>query len=521
MVNISTIFNNKIPNKTEIKRSFKTNKDYNLKLLHRLNQECMDLNDNNYYRSRVITHLFDYLNNNLEKRKIKDIEKIVYALLNINQTLMQRQSSSSIKTDEAYSCINHLKNDINILLLNISNNLNLDCDDLIRMTLFDKLMYDLFNKRKLKESVSTLMANVSIINYHNFSNETFDDILYREYERAKQSNNKGLIDYYIALIKNVVLVPDLDIDFEKYYAILRENVFENINYNKNISPIDEKINSFIFDEKKKRYKLLDEFTFAIDSDDTKKFDDAFSIDKIDDRFIIGVHIADVFSLGYDDKVVLEGKPFYSSAGYSAASLEKSKIKNTVSIFIQMNKDGIIEEYRIIPTKINVRYNMKYSELSSIVFSKDYSNTNFKYLDKTSQKLLLEKLSLLFDSYMLINNSNITARPNVDNFASAVVNKFMVLAGCIVSSYFLEEGYPYIYLNGNHNVNEFSMIHKGYDTGFSEYNSYGRVTSPIIDKASCISQILLYKCYFNNPSDRELGKYEKLLKPFEKSLNKRY
>ena len=61
MTNISLIFNNKVPNKTEIKKAFKANKEYNLKLLHKLNQECLELNDNNYYRSRVITHLFGTL----------------------------------------------------------------------------------------------------------------------------------------------------------------------------------------------------------------------------------------------------------------------------------------------------------------------------------------------------------------------------------------------------------------------------------------------------------------------------
>ena len=66
-----------------------------------------------------------------------------------------------------------------------------------------------------------------------------------------------------------------------------------------------------------------------------------------------------------------------------------------------------------------------------------------------------------------------------------------------------------------------MNNTGYDAGFDEFNTYGRATSPIIDKASLISQILIHKFCIKRPNYRELGRYEKLLKPFENKLNSKY
>jgi len=217
--------------------------------------------------------------------------------------------------------------------------------------------------------------------------------------------------------------------------------------------------------------------------------------------------------------VLEEKQFTKSSGYSAASLKQNEIKNTVSLFIQIDKDGIIESYKLIPAKVNVNYNMKFSELEKIYLGTEENySTGFFKLKPEQQKVLLEKLNLLFELYIILENKHLTSFPTLTNLASVIVSKFMMLYGCIVSNYFLDNSLPYIYLNGNNSKYEFSMTNKGYDTGFDSYYSYGRTTSPIIDKASCVSQILIHKCYFNNPNDRELGKYEKLLKPMANKLN---
>lgn len=517
MANLSEIFNDKIPNKTEVKAFFNNGKKYNYKLIMKLEKECLELSNENYLNTKVINNIFDYLNENLIIKKGTDLENIVYELLVINDILIEKRKDA--ETQELYSCINYIKNSINMLLIRISDKFNLDCEGLIKQTLFNKLMDDLFNKQKLQEVLNELIDNIDILNYHNFDGEGFDELLYKKYMIAKRFNNKSLLEYYVSLMKYVVMIPEIEVEKEKYIKIIKENIFDNDSIeNKNI--LEEKINGLEYNEKTNRYKLVDEFTFTMDSDQTKKYDDAFSIEKINNKLIVGIHIADVVSLGYDDKVILENQQFYSVAGYDSASLEMNKNRKTVSMYIQINEQGKIEDYRFLLTTINSKYNMKFSDVEPILFNK-CEDEKFESLTDEEKKTFLEKMNLLSELYMLISNKKLSDSFDCRNFGELISAKLNILYGCIVSKYFEENDYPYIYLNGSENGNEFSMENKGYDTGFEEFNTYGRASSPIIDKASLISQILIHKFCIKNPSIRELGRYEKLLKPFENKLNSKY
>ena len=517
MTKLSDIFNDKIPTKNEVKAFFNNGKKYNYKLIMKFEKECINLSDENLLNTKVINNLFDYLNENLIIKKGKDLENIVYELLVINDILIDKRNNSEI--NELYNCINYIKNRINMLLIRISDKLNLDCEGLIKQTLFNKLMDDLFNKQKLQEVLNELIDNIDILNYHNFDGEGFDELLYKKYMIAKRFNNKVLVDYYISLMKYVVMIPGIEVEKEKYIKIIRDNIFSNDSIeNKNI--LEEKLNGLEYNEKNNRYKLTDEFIFTIDSDQTKNYDDAFSIEKENHKLIVGIHIADVVSLGYDDKVILEKQQFSTSVGYSCASLEKNKNRKTVSAFIQINDSGMIENYKFVLTTINPKYNMKFREVESILFNKN-NNEEFNQLPEEIKKTFLEKINLLTEFYTLIGNRNLSESFDCRNFGELISAKLNILYGCIVSKYFEDHGYPYIYLNKSEDGSEFSMENKGFDTGFEEFKSYGRASSPIIDKASLISQILIHKFYFRRPSFRELGRYEKLLKPFENKLNSKY
>ena len=517
MDKISNLFNNKVPTKTEVKKAFRADKDYTFKLLIALRNAAEDLSESNYLKDKTINHLFEYLKENIQIKKLTDIEKIVYHLLKINNILNEK-ANSKYKSIEMEKSINRLRNNLNILLLEISNTMDLDCEDMIKKTLFNRIMYDLFNKRKLKEVLATLSENVSILNHHNFEGKNFDELLYNEYQKVKEQGNKGLIDYYNTVIKYIVIIPELEIDKTKYYEIIKQNIFEESFGITKPNPLQAKLDGLDRAKKSNHYLLLDDFVFTLDCDDAKRFDDALSIEKVDNKFLLGIHVADVVALGYDEHVILEEQPFPTAVGYAAASLEQNEIRNALSLFIQFDSDGIIEDYRIINSKIKPRCNIRYSELDSILFNKS-SNTNFDKLDSDGKKYFLSSIHELLELYTLVDNYHFTSTPNSSNLASLMISKFMMLYGCIVSSYFLDNDYPFIYLNGNDDENKFSMINKGYDSGFSDFYSYARATSPIIDKASLISQIMLKKAYFSKLSDRELGKYESLLAPYVKKLNR--
>ena len=517
MAKLSSIFLDKVPNKTEVKSFFNNGNKYNYKLIMKFEKECMELSDDNYLSTKVVNNVFTYLNENLDIKKTTDLENIVYELLMINDILIEKKKET--KTSELYECINNIKNRINMLLIRIADKKSMDCEDLIKHTLFSSFMDDLFNKHRLQEVLNDLIDNIDILNFHNFDGEGFDELLYKEYMKAKRFNNKALIEYYVSLMKYVVMIPEIDVEKEKYIKIIKENIFsKEINEDKNL--IEEKISNLEYNEKTNRYKLLDEFVFTIDSDETKKFDDAFSVEKIDNKLIVGIHIADVVSLGYDEKVILEEQTFSKSSGYDSASLEMNKNRKTVSAYIQINEQGKIENYKFLLTTINPKYNMKFSEVEPILFNK-CETEEFKKLTNEEKTTFLEKMNLLSELYMLIGNRNLSNSFDCRNFGELISAKLNILYGCIVSKYMEENGYPYIYLNNSEKGHSFSMNNTGYDAGFDEFNTYGRATSPIIDKASLISQILIHKFCIRRPNYRELGRYEKLLKPFENKLNSKY
>ena len=277
------------------------------------------------------------------------------------------------------------------------------------------------------------------------------------------------------------------------------------------------MNSLEYKTKSKRYSLIDDFVFSIDSYETKKMDDAFSIEKYDDGYLVGIHIADVVSLGFDDKFLFENEEYNSSSGYSAASLVEGNIKNANSLFIEIGKDGEIKDYIFLPTKINLNCNTTKEDIENLLLHKE-AGESIKKLDKESRDKLLESIYNLVNLYYLIENQELVQYIDVHNASNNIVEKFMILYNSILSSYFSEKDYPFIYLNGDKYSSEFSVENKGYNTGFSNYNSYGRATSPIIDRASSISQVLLSKCYYEKPSEETIAEYKDKLKVLIKKLN---
>ena len=59
----------------------------------------------------------------------------------------------------------------------------------------------------------------------------------------------------------------------------------------------------------------------------------------------------------------------------------------------------------------------------------------------------------------------------------------------------------------------------YNTGFKDYNSYARVTSPIIDRLSLINQCFYYKGVLGDMTEEKKNEVVLKLKPLIDKLNK--
>ena len=142
--------------------------------------------------------------------------------------------------------------------------------------------------------------------------------------------------------------------------------------------IPDKINE---EDTKGRLDLRDRTIFTIDGDDTKDIDDAISIKRIDDKYELGVHIADVSHYvlrgGAIDKEAYErGTSVYlvdrvipmlpHQLSNGICSLNPNQDRLAMSCIMTINKTGKIVNYQIAKSVIRSRIQMTYNKVNDIL-----------------------------------------------------------------------------------------------------------------------------------------------------------
>ena len=205
-------------------------------------------------------------------------------------------------------------------------------------------------------------------------------------------------------------------------------------------------------------QILEEKVFSIDGDKVKTRDDAFSVRRLskeDSGFEIGIHIADVTKLVKKNSEIFKeaeirfhstyiGKhflrPMLPYGIQNILSLQQNKLRYSFSLYITLNKDGLIEKQntRLVHNTIQIAKNFTYEQADAILAdpSKESScdaeiRESLLIMKSLAEKIakMREELGLKID--LGDQEEQKTEKPSP---AQMIIEQFMVLANEVVTDY---------------------------------------------------------------------------------------
>ena len=156
-----------------------------------------------------------------------------------------------------------------------------------------------------------------------------------------------------------------------------------------------------------RTDLRDEVIFTIDGDDTKDIDDAISIEKINDHYKLGVHIADVSyyvrpNTALDSEAFDRGTSVYLAdrvipmlphkLSNGICSLNPNVDRLTLSCIMEIDQNGNVVNYDILKTIIKSKIQMTYKKVNQILEDDVIPVGYEEYVDKL--KMMAELAQIL-------------------------------------------------------------------------------------------------------------------------------
>ena len=236
----------------------------------------------------------------------------------------------------------------------------------------------------------------------------------------------------------------------------------------------DKIPTEVSDEDlKNRRDLTKDIIFTIDGDDTKDIDDAISIKKTSDGYILGVHIADVsyyvkentalgdaaFERGtssYLADTVIPMIPHKLSNGI--CSLNENVVRLAVSCVMNINNNGKVISSEVFPSYIKSRKKMTYKNVNKILVENIVPEGYEEFVDEL--KLMNELAHILrkdlvkrgyidfdLDEPKIIQNADGEAVDIVKvehSEGEKLIENFMIAANETVASYIYNMDLPFLY-----------------------------------------------------------------------------
>ena len=485
--------------------SYASFKEENIALIE-IKDYLMRIDEYHYLSETQIENMFTYLKQYLSIDNFNKIKKVFKNLNDLSDFLSERYNSKTSLHGPVSknNCLNII-NKIDELKSELAKKKGKNLIELEKTISHELAIKKLLTPKTYKFDENKLLYLIDCFPFLlncDRNNNTFNDSFCKYVERAKVNRDREKLNYYKNMYNYLSTLKELNLNtnyLEYLFDIKHEKIDENI--------IDKKIRSLRVDPST-GLKIIEDYIISIDTDITKKIDDAFSIEKIGGNYLIGIHIASVESLGYFKENSMDINERVN-VNKSKASLSRNKKRNATTMYILIDSNGIVRGCRELQTIVKADANLVYEDIPKLIRNDD--------INPVLKKTIIDLLSV----YNLLENEKFPNNPTISNFAYLITSKLMILCCTLYSEEFKKNEIPAIYLCGDNKNNYYSLYHFNYYTGFDNYNTYTKVTSPIYDRASLINQYFINRFLIKkrNMSDEEKEEMILKLKPIVDKLNK--
>lgn len=227
-------------------------------------------------------------------------------------------------------------------------------------------------------------------------------------------------------------------------------------------------------EKQGRRDLTDKLIFTIDGADTKDIDDAISIEKDGENYILGVHIADVSHYVKPKTALFKEAKMRATSAYlidsvipmlphklsnGICSLNPEETRLAVSCAMKIDKDGKLIDYDIFKSVIKSKKQMTYENVNKIlkqdVVPEGYEEyvPALKMMAELSEKILekakIKRGSIDFDGKELKIKTDKFGKPiklmkRTQDSAEKIIENFMLMANETIATHFSYMSVPFVY-----------------------------------------------------------------------------
>ena len=222
-----------------------------------------------------------------------------------------------------------------------------------------------------------------------------------------------------------------------------------------------------------RRDFRDQLIVTIDGEDTRDIDDAVSLEKIGDEYLLGVHIADVthyvdYRSPLDQEAFERGTSVYfpdrvlpmlpRPLSNGICSLNEGEDRLTLSCLMRIDKKGAVKSSEIVEGVIRSTYRMTYTDVTKILDGDKETTAKyalaadmvylFKELTEILQAMRNKKGNVSLDvkeAKIILDERDEIIIPEYERvFSYQIIEAFMVLANETVAEYMHGIEAPFVY-----------------------------------------------------------------------------